>query len=128
MENMIEIPLEKIEQLIKEVYRMSGPVGYGHLHYIDGTLPDGEHNNIMSNFNMTYNKEPSFGFDNLMHVLTMDYVLGRCCKMYVWRDEEGKIYIRDRWMDHDSLQLQQLCDNLGIDFEVPENNDVRLVG
>lgn len=40
--------------------------------------------------------------------LRLDYVEGRGCKMSMWRDADGQLYIRDMWYDHDQDDLAAL--------------------
>ena len=116
IEGMIQIPIQKVNDLIHEVYRNSVPVGYGHLHYKAGDLPDSHrialHKKFMESFTEAGIKP--WRDEQTRNVMVLDYVEGRCCKMYSHRDEKGNIYIRDKWPDHDWLQLQAIVDVLGL--------------
>ena len=131
IEGMIQVPIQKVNDLIHEVYRSSVPVGYGHLHYEEGDLSDNHRIALHKKFMESYQEAGVRKWDSdtvTRHVMTMDYIKGRCCKMYIYRDKKGNVYIRERWGDHDWLQLQALCDVLELNVEVPEYEGERLVG
>lgn len=43
-----------------------------------------------------------------LRALHLDYVDGRGCKMSMWRDDDGQLYIRDTWYDHTEQDLAAL--------------------
>jgi hypothetical protein len=78
---------------VQTVYKMSQPVGMGFLHYVDEPLSESDATSLID----LTEKRP----------IQMDYVKGRCCKMTVYKDEDG-LFIRDYWGDHSIEQLEYL--------------------
>lgn len=112
-EGYIEIPKDKIRDLVKKVYEMSRPVGMGFLHARDGELSEEDTDALIDL--KTLNATDRFGRFTIVH---MDYVHGRQCKMNVAvfkaKNMEDKFYIRDSWYDHSDRQLKELLDHLGV--------------
>jgi hypothetical protein len=99
-----EITGVDLKTFIKEVYALSCPVGLGMLHYKPGPLSDEDVNEWVASA-MAHN-----GGSDV--VVDMDYVLGRCCKMVVWRRKD-RLFIRDDWYDHSPDELAQLLNRVG---------------
>lgn len=98
----IEIPEEKLGDLIRHTYALSRPVGMGMLHFMPGPIPEETVTTILNN---------KYG-------VSMDYVHGRQCKMSVGQ-EDGKYFISRRWPDHSKGDLVELLTRL--DIPVPED-------
>lgn len=99
-----EITGVDLEAFIQAVYALSCPVGLGMLHYKPGPLSKED----ISEWVASAAAHQS-GNDI---ALNMDYVLGRCCKMVVWRRKD-RLFIRDDWYDHSADDLQQLLQKVG---------------
>ena len=109
-EGYIEIPENKLRDLVRKVYDMSVPVGMGFLHAKPGGLTDEEVEELIR-----LPKKREFGKHEIIY---MDYVNGRQCKMSVYvfceKGMEDKFGIRDSWYDHTDRQLKELLDHLGV--------------
>jgi hypothetical protein len=46
--------------------------------------------------------------EGILLALRLDYVEGRGCKISIWREHDGQLYIRDTWYDHDEDDLTAL--------------------
>lgn len=49
-----------------------------------------------------------------MCAVSMDYVHGRSIKMTVYRDDDGKLYMENRWYDHSDDELENLLKQIGL--------------
>ena len=76
-----------------DCYALSFPHGHGQLHYRTGPMPA----EVMPAVNPR---------DRI--ALIMDYVLGRCVKMCVYR-YEGRLWIDNPWYRHTDADLVVLC-------------------
>lgn len=113
-ENRIEITGCDLVNFVKHVYAMSAPVGLGYMHFQNGELPD----DIAESLCLKALSEESFSeyekqFGRI--IVNMDYVLGRCCKMYV-TEFDGKWFINNNWYDHTDQQLDDLLKLIGVDL------------
>lgn len=98
---MARISLKGVNMVtfVKTVYDLSLPAGMGIFHYRAGPLTDAEAQEIVSRW-------PTGKID-------MDYVLGRCCKMFTYPADDGSQEIEDRWYDHDMYTLRVLLERVG---------------
>lgn len=104
LENVIVIPEDKLIEVVKAAYDLSHPVGMGMLHYREGSLTDEQAKTLID-------------LDHKRRVVDMDYVVGRCVKMSVFKDEpSGKFFIQKTWYDHSQDDLKQLLDRAGIEY------------
>ena len=78
---------------VSDCYALSHPHGLGSLHYQPGPLPA--------------EAMPEFGGNDPI-VVAVDYLLGRCVKMCVYRHKH-RLWIRDRWQRHTDSELVALC-------------------
>lgn len=99
MKRMIEITNVDMVKLIKKVYDLSVPKGFGYLHFNNNGLTDQEAQCLIKD-------------DGTIH---MDYVQGRCCKFTVVR-KNGKLFTPYPWFDHTFQQFKTLLDHVGISF------------
>ena len=97
---MIEITGVDLKKFVQEVYKLSRPQGMGYLHYKDGDLPENQVAEILAR-----------GDKSKQFAVSMDYVLGRACKMTVHRQGD-KLFINDGWFDHDPSDLQTLLSRI----------------
>lgn len=119
MEGSIKITGVDPAKFINAVYDLSSPVGMGRLHFQAGALPAKSLNGLVAAFNTRLDQikkiishDHSFGANSILfpvYVLSLDYVLGRACKMSVRADENGDLWIDDNWFDHSRGQLLALC-------------------
>ena len=84
----------------KKVYELSQPRGMGFLHFTKEPLSDEDARACVCEDRGT--------------VLSMDYVLGRGCKMHVWR-EDGRLVIASPWYDHTEGELAALLKAFNIE-------------
>lgn len=98
MEGYIEITGCDLTKFVKEVYALSRPQGMGFIHYKNEPLSDEDAGEILKRGKN----------------IAMDYVNGRSCKMYVRKEENGTLWINDRWYDHSEQDLSELLDRIGI--------------
>lgn len=96
----IDITGVDLRKFVADVYDLSVPQGMGFLHARPGDLPDEVIDNILKN------TPPAIA-------VSMDYVLGRACKMTVYR-KEGALLIGAKWFDHSQEQLNELLRRHGI--------------
>ena len=102
---MVEITGCDLDIFVRECYEMSVPVGLGFMHYRAGPLDDESLRRIVD------------GHEQMSFIaINMDYVRGRCVKMYVYRDQE-QIFIKSRWLDHTDEQLARLLQRHGTHFQ-----------
>lgn len=99
--NMIEITGCDLTKLVKAAYSLSKPQGMGFLQFKPGDLSDEETAEILARGTKT---EP----------VSMDYVLGRACKLDVFCDENNRLWILDDWFDYSDAQLAQLLHAIDI--------------
>ena len=94
----MEIDITGIDliKFVKEVYRLSVPVGLGRLHFKEGGLTDEEAKGILD----IWKNDKQFALD-------MDYIKGRACKMTIFK-KENKLHIRSPWYDHTDMRLAML--------------------
>ncbi len=92
----IDITGINLIEFVKEVYKLSVPVGLGWLHFTKEELTDEEAKEILDVWK-----------NDRMLCLDMDYIKGRACKMYVFK-EGKKLNIRVPWYDHTDIQLKKL--------------------
>lgn len=94
----MEIDITGIDliKFVKEVYKLSIPVGLGRLHFKEGSLTNEEAEEILD----IWKNDKQFSLD-------MDYIKGRACKMTVFKDR-NRIYIRSPWHDHTDMRLAKL--------------------
>ena len=93
-ENILVSGVYDLRKLVANAYSMSKPVGMGFLQYKEGELSEEEVTAIIDE-NARYD------------VINMDYVYGRQCKFYVFK-EDGKMYTAPSWYGHTQDQLQEL--------------------
>lgn len=98
----IKVTGTSLEALVKAAYALSHPIGLGYLHARPGELSDADAAEIVA-----------YGVGK-RNAVYMDYVHGRCCKFYVYRDVQGDLWINKNWYDHSQSQLQQLLARCGI--------------
>lgn len=100
-EGLIEITGADLRKIIHFVYDKSAPIGLGVLHYTPEPLSEEEVNELIER----EKKSPG-------HVAVhMDYVNGRQCKFVAFRDDEDRLWIRERWFDHEHMsdELIEFC-------------------
>lgn len=102
MENMIDITGADLVKVAQAAYALSQPQGMGFLHARDGELSQEDAEALVL-------RERAGGRVKL----GMDYVHGRAVKLTVLSDDDGKLWISNRWYDHNPHQLQQLLTNIG---------------
>lgn len=83
-----------LDVFASDCYALSHPHGLGGRHFREGPLPAEE----------IPEPDPAGRL-----VIAMDYVLGRCVKMCVYRDDRDRLWIRDRWPAHTDSDLVALC-------------------
>jgi hypothetical protein len=105
-EKFIEIPVELLGAAVRTAYDLSSPMGLGFLHYKSGPLDDETVREIMTVNHINYSN------DVAVH---MDYVHGRCCKFWVYKNDEGRLFINPNWPDHSDYDLQDLLAKIGLD-------------
>lgn len=96
--NTIALPDDiDLKKFIQDVYELSAPQGLGHMHYDPKPLSDEEAEQVLERFK-----------DRKDIVFTLDYLNGRACKITVWRNEAGTLYIADNWFDHKKAEFYRL--------------------
>ena len=107
---MIELP--KNVDLIKfaqKAYVLSKPQGLGFYNFVAGGLSEEDAKRYIDE-----NEKAST-------VLSMDYVHGRACKMFVY-NRNGKWELPDKWYDHTNAQYRELLQTFGLEFiDEPEH-------
>lgn len=103
-ENMIEITGVDLRALVRAAYDLSQPQGMGFLHAKDGPIPEEQVEKVIAK-----------GEDYPRRPVSMDYVLGRAVKLTVFRDDDDRLWIYNRWYDHGDWQLTELLTQLGVD-------------
>jgi hypothetical protein len=98
----VDVTAVPLAKLIQEVYALSEAQGLGVLHYISGPIPEEEVDRIIKR----HEKDERIA-------ASMDYVLGRACKMTVFR-KDGKTFINKRWFDHSEASMKELLSRLGL--------------
>ena len=93
-ENILVSGVYDLRKLVANAYSMSQPVGMGFLQYKEGELSEEEITALIDE-NARYD------------VINMDYVYGRQCKFYVFK-QDGQLYIAPYWYAHTPDQLQEL--------------------
>lgn len=94
--NYIEITGADLVEVAKKAYELSSLQGLGFLHAKDGPLPNADAQEIVDRY------------ASGRIALSMDYVHGRAVKLSVYRDDAGRLYIRNQWYDHSGAQLDAL--------------------
>ena len=103
---VIDVSDADIIKLILKAYELSGPAGYGFLHYTPEPLSDDMINHILKSSEEVFQR-----------VVEMDYVKGRSIKMHVYESTVDDEFSRDgvekyiwstNWYDHTSEQLEEL--------------------
>lgn len=97
---MIEIPKDKLPDLVKAVYAISIPVGMGLMQYQPGPISEETLADILNHRSGIY----------------MDYVHGRQCKFRV-KEVQGHYFISKHWPDHTSADLQQVLKEIGVTID-----------
>lgn len=95
---MIDVTSVDMVKFVQKVYELSQPQGMGMIHYQSGGLTDDEAKSLIQ----------SDG------TVSMDYVKGRACKMYVTRKEGRLIILRNNWYDHTDEQMAELLEFVGL--------------
>lgn len=98
---MIDITGVDLATFVKKAYDLSRPQGMGMMHHRPGPLSDEDAKTILDQGTQ---KIP----------VSMDYVRGRAVKMTVWKDDDGKLTIKDEWFDHSQRDLDELLKSVGI--------------
>ena len=101
--DMIEVTGVDLKELVKAAYDLSKPQGLGFLHFEEGGLSDEEAEKYIT--------------DHPRFAVMMDYVKGRACKLDVFKDSEGRLFIQGSWFDHSEAQLAELLKRIGIVHE-----------
>lgn len=84
--------------LAKKAYELSAPRGMGFLHATPGPLSTEQAEGLVEDCR-----------NSRFEALRMDYVNGRCVKLFVQREQNSDlIYITDPWYDHTEEDLQEL--------------------
>lgn len=99
-DHLIEIPADKVEATIREVYDRSQAAGMGFMHYRDGPIPDKTVGSIVTTLVMRGQ-------------IFMDYVHGRQCKFRIQLNGR-RAFVRPYWPDHSHKQLVDLLTAIGI--------------
>jgi hypothetical protein len=107
---MIDVTGINLAEFARAVYALSVPVGMGFLHYKSGELPNEDAEQIVADFA----RDPRIA-------LGMDYVKGRCCKMFVRRDGD-RLGIDVSWYDHTNEQLATLLGRFNIAIPAVESH------
>ncbi len=105
--HMVEITGVDMIAFVKKVYDLSDPQGMGFIHYEGGELPDEIAQEIIDS-----------GHSHI--ALRMDYVKGRSCKMTVFREDDGTLWINKDWYDHCEPQMEELLSSCGIQLKTAE--------
>lgn len=95
---MIDITGTDLVKFAQNVFDLSSAQGMGFFHASDEPLSDEDAESLIR---YDVNQECR-GI-----ALSMDYVIGRACKMTVFR-EGDKLLISDAWFDHSEEQLKEL--------------------
>ena len=97
-------------KLIKKVYELSAPMGMGHFCTIERELPEETIEKIMKGASHDFDLEHSGSYHgNGAPEIGMDYIHGRCCKFYVFKDyQTNKMAINYPWRDHDNKTTKLL--------------------
>lgn len=99
------IPQDKLVEVVKAAYDLSHPIGMGIIHYREGSLTDEQAQSLID-------------LDHKRHVVNMDYVVGRCVKMSVFKDQQTEqFFIHKSWYDHSNDDLKELLDRVGIEYD-----------
>jgi hypothetical protein len=95
---MYDVTGINLVEFVKGVYDMSAPMGMGYLHFKPEAMTDAEAREQI--------------IDEGRCAVSMDYVRGRCCKMYITRRGD-RLYARSYWPDHSTTQLAKLFSRCG---------------
>ena len=94
MKKVKELDLVKF---VQDVYSLSSPQGLGFLHYQPGDITTEQATKLVARF-----------VEDERIALSLDYVLGRACKMVVFRSKGGGYELPDSWFDHTESQYAEL--------------------
>jgi len=106
-EGFINVTNVDMRTFVTTVYDLSKPQGLGWMHAAAGAIGDDVLAEIMGDFEAAKRAET-------LTVLRLDHVQGRSCKMTVWRDHDGQLYIVDGWYDHTPDQFAELLNRLSL--------------
>lgn len=101
--NMIDVTGVDLREVVRHAYELSQPQGLGHLHYIPGPLSEDEVTKLLEGRNPRAAE---------LYPVNLDYVKGRAVKLSI-TNEDGKLWMRDRWYDHSDYQLRELLQRVG---------------
>ena len=104
MNNMIEVTGVDLSLFIRTVYALSRPQGMGFLNFQEGDIDQATLDALLNN-----------NYPNI--ALAMDYVHGRACKMVVFKEPDGTLWINKTWYDHSDEQLKSLLVACGLDVD-----------
>ena len=94
---MIDVTNVNMVEFVKKAYELSRPQGMGMMHFKPGPLSDAAAQELIQEDGTA----------------SMDYVLGRACKMHV-HNRDGRLMINDSWFDHSDAQFDELLEHVGI--------------
>ncbi len=101
---MIELPKNvDLVKFAQKAYALSKPQGMGFLNFSSGGLDEAEAKKFICHD------------EHASTVLSMDYVRGRACKMFIY-NRDGKWELPDKWYDHTNAQYRELLQAFGLDF------------
>ncbi len=103
---MIEVTGVPLEALVRAAYRPIRPQGLGFMHFQEGDLDD---ETVAAIIKKDANSRGV--------AVGMDYVKGRSCKFYVYREGE-RLFIKSRWYDHSDGQLRDLVSGVGLSADL----------
>jgi len=107
---MLDITGVDLRKFVRDVYDLSRPQGLGAMHYAPGPLPEHMIDAILAKRYASV-------------IISMDYVVGRACKMAVIQTEDGKLQIHTPWYDHTDDHLRELLARQGIQWTAGESHN-----
>ena len=99
---MIDITDVDMIKFIQKVYDLSRPQGMGMLYFTPGPMSEEDAKALIQSDGS----------------VSMDYVSGRACKMYV-HSRDGRLTINDNWFDHSDTQFEELLEHIGLGDNIP---------
>lgn len=90
-----------VRAFVKAAFDLSPPPRLTHFGLAPRQLPEETLAQILADFDDGAQEGRS-------RALHLDYVDGHGCKISMWRDADGQLYIRDTWYDHDAEELSRL--------------------
>ena len=88
-------------KMIKTAYKLSRSQGLGFLHFQEGEL----------------DADKAAGLIKEDGTFSLDYVMGRACKISSHKDKDGKIYLYGKsWFDHSQEDYIELLSSVGINY------------